>query len=256
MIAEVEREIGWKVTISKYDRKTQNRISDHELSSNNSGEGMFDETVLEIYENPNAVDMLISQLAETKPFEQEEGRFVLRDNIKTMRLLNNEIKMVYSHAQESNDCSEAGAAEASEDERELFKFDDENYQAKLRSAINTNLNHEEVGSLRTVSILFLLGLFGTSIAHLQVESSNFSDVYHYIQQTNARAQEYSRLTANLWAALYNSTNYTDLIALNRNQQTHFDASVRVELVLENNVTEVKSLRDAVILLNSRLVGFF
>ena len=28
-----------------------------------------------------------------------------------------------------------------EDEREMYKFDDENYQTKLRKAINTNINH-------------------------------------------------------------------------------------------------------------------
>lgn len=49
--------------------------------------------------------------------------------------------MVYSYQSDNNEYSEMSAIETSEDDRQLFKFDDENYQAKLRSAINTNLNH-------------------------------------------------------------------------------------------------------------------
>ena len=173
-----------------------------------------------------------------------------------MRLLNNEIKMVYSYSNENNEYSQVAALQTEEDERQLFKFDDENYQAKLRSAINTNLNHEEVGNLRTVSTFFIICLFGISIAHLQIEISNFGSIDLYMQQTNLRAEQYTRLTANLWAALYNTTNYTNIIAHNHNHSVTFDTTTKVQLVLENNVTEVKSLRDAVILLNSRLVGFF
>lgn len=40
-----------------------------------------------------------------------------------MRLLNNEIKMVYSDNNE-NDYSEAGDRNIEEDDREVFKFDD------------------------------------------------------------------------------------------------------------------------------------
>ena len=111
--------------------------------------------------------MLISQLAETKHFEEPHVPFELKEKITTMRLLNNEIKMVYCQANE-NDYSDVSAVEAEEDEREVFKFDDENYQAKLKAAINTNLNHEEVSSLRIVSILFLVGLFGLCITQLHL----------------------------------------------------------------------------------------
>ncbi len=57
-----------------------------------------------------------------------------------MRLLNNEIKMVYAQGNE-NDYSDLAGNNDSEEDRELFKFDDESYQAKLKAAINTNLNH-------------------------------------------------------------------------------------------------------------------
>jgi len=48
----------------------------------------------------------------------------------------------------------------------MFKFDDETYQAKLRAAINTNLNHVEVSNLRKVSFVFLLLLFAMNILEI------------------------------------------------------------------------------------------
>ena len=48
--------------------------------------------------------------------------------------------MVYASGNE-NDYNENSAGTSGEDDREVFKFDDESYQAKLRTAINTNLNH-------------------------------------------------------------------------------------------------------------------
>ncbi len=58
----------------------------------------IDEGVLELYNNPNIIDIFISNLAETRQFEEEYVQFQLKEKIKTMRLLNNEIKMVYSQA--------------------------------------------------------------------------------------------------------------------------------------------------------------
>ena len=66
--------------------------------------------------------------------------------------------MVYAQGGEG-DFSDNDANGQGEDERELFKFDDEAYQAKLRAAINTNLSHIEVVNLRRASLLFLLLLF-------------------------------------------------------------------------------------------------
>ena len=49
--------------------------------------------------------------------------------------------MVYSNSNE-NDYNDGANGAAGEEDRQLFKFDDETYQAKLRTAINTNLNHK------------------------------------------------------------------------------------------------------------------
>lgn len=78
--------------------------------------------------------------------------------------------MVYS-ANAEGDFSDTNANGQGDDEREMFKFDDEGYQAKLRAAINTNLNHIEVTNLRRASLLFLLLLFAANITHLLLSSS-------------------------------------------------------------------------------------
>ena len=65
-----ERDIGWKVSLSRFDRrKSQLRISSEdvvEVIEESLEKNSFDEGVLEIYENPDAMDVLISKLAETK----------------------------------------------------------------------------------------------------------------------------------------------------------------------------------------------
>lgn len=48
--------------------------------------------------------------------------------------------MVYNQSNDG-DCNDGAGTGDGEDDRQIFKFDDETYQAKLRSAINTNLNH-------------------------------------------------------------------------------------------------------------------
>lgn len=132
------------------------------------------------------MDIFISNLAETRQFKESGSTFKLTDKIKTMRLLNNEIKMVYSQGAE-NDYIDSQGANQGDDDREMFKFDDENYQAKLRAAINTNLNHVEVISLRRASILFLLLLFGLNILELYFESNQVSTINYYLSEINLRA---------------------------------------------------------------------
>lgn len=126
------------------------------------------------------IDIFISNLAETRQLEEGPPRFQLKEKIKTMRLLNNEIKMVYSEGREG-ECSDAAGGVGTDDERELFKFDDEGYQAKLRAAINTNLNHIEVARLRRVSLLFLLLLFLLNGLQLYFEANIVSAVSQFLE---------------------------------------------------------------------------
>lgn len=94
------------MTLIRSEKNGMEDDSEEEASLAAAAGAEFDEGVLELYENPNAIDVFISQLAETKQFEDTHARFELKDKIKTMRLLNNEIKMVYSQGND-NDCSEA-----------------------------------------------------------------------------------------------------------------------------------------------------
>ncbi len=126
-----------------------------------------------------------------------------------MRLLDNEIKMVYSVGVEGDYSDTAGLKE-SDDERELFKFDDEGYQAKLRAAINTNLNHVEVVNLRRASCFFLLLLFLINGVELFITSVQVDSITSYIHQITQRCREYSVLTSNVMAIIDPSANYSAL----------------------------------------------
>ena len=90
-----------------------------------------------------------------------------------MRLLDNEIKMVYNQNSE-NDYNSGREGLNFEDEREMFKFDDENYQTKLRKAINTNINHVEISRLKWVSGFFLILLFTFISLQLAFSVKNLS----------------------------------------------------------------------------------
>lgn len=65
--------------------------------------------------------------------------------------------MVYEQDNEA-DFNQGENTGEEEDEVNIFKMDDEMYQAKIRHAINTKLDHKEVLHLRTCFIVFLLGL--------------------------------------------------------------------------------------------------
>ena len=99
----------------------------------------------------------------------------------------------------------------------MFKFDDETYQAKLRSAINTDLNHDEVTTLQRASTVFLLLVIGLAVFQTLMENNSVSKVDHYVQQVGNRATEYAWLTSNLMAALDPTTNITSIMAANANR---------------------------------------
>jgi hypothetical protein len=122
--------------------------------------------------------VFLTQLAETKKEDVVLRQFELKEKIKTMRLLNNEIKMVYNQSSE-NDYNSGREGMDFEDEREMFKFDDENYQAKLRKAINTNINHVEISRLKWISTIFLVLLFVFISLQLVFSISNMSMIETY-----------------------------------------------------------------------------
>jgi hypothetical protein len=68
----------------------------------------------------------------------------------------------------------------------MFKFNDEGYQARLRAAINTNLNHVEVSNLRKASILFVAILFALNSISLFLESAEVDKVNFFLSQISER----------------------------------------------------------------------
>lgn len=78
----------------------------------------------------------------------------------------------------------------------------------------------------------------------------------FLKQISNRAEEYSLLTSNIMAVIDSSTNYSALFDYNSAHVVHIDSDVSVQLQLENNFTVERNLKDAVILLNSRLLSYF
>ena len=69
---------------------------------------------MNLYDDPNVIDILISSLAGKKTTIDTPQLFELRTKIKTMRLLNNEIKMVYD--QNNNAEFDRGNSEFNDDD--------------------------------------------------------------------------------------------------------------------------------------------
>lgn len=86
---------------------------------------------------------MVVSLAEKKETIEEVSLYKLKTKIKTMRLLNNEIKMVYETDNEL-DYNQGQGMNEDDDDIKVINLDDENYQNKIRKAINTKLDHKEI----------------------------------------------------------------------------------------------------------------
>lgn len=82
-----------------------------------------------------------------------------------MRLLNSEIKMVYDQ-NSGNDFDNNEHEEDEEDDLQIMKLNDNRYQEKIRSAINTKLNHEEVSHLTYFGFLFAILIIAITILEM------------------------------------------------------------------------------------------
>lgn len=74
-----------------------------------------------------------------------------------MRLVNNEIKMAYDK-DNFNEHHTNNQIPDEEEEYDFVKLNDENYHSKIRAAINTKLDHQEVGRLKIATLLVLIAL--------------------------------------------------------------------------------------------------
>jgi hypothetical protein len=57
---------------------------------------IIDNNILDLYQCPDLLDVYVSNLSDTKKDTNVFTQFELQSKIKIMRLLNNEIKMVYN----------------------------------------------------------------------------------------------------------------------------------------------------------------
>jgi hypothetical protein len=80
-----------------------------------------------------------------------------------MRLLNNEIKMVYDQNINS-DFDKNDHEDVDDGDLKLMKLNDDRYHQKIREAINTKLNHSEITKLTFLGMLFLILLLGITLA--------------------------------------------------------------------------------------------
>lgn len=84
-----------------------------------------------MYEDPNLFDVLITTLAETKTNKEATSKFELQYKIKTMRLMNNEIKMVYDQ-NNGGDFDKNDHDDNDDDDLQILKLNDDRYHQKIR----------------------------------------------------------------------------------------------------------------------------
>lgn len=74
MVILREKNIGYKVSLSKSERV---HIEEEDSISEGSArkESQLDGGVLELYDNPNVIDIFLSNLAETKQLDEQSERF-------------------------------------------------------------------------------------------------------------------------------------------------------------------------------------
>ncbi len=68
--------------------------------------------------------------------------------------------------------------------------------------------------------------------------------------------EFSLLSSNVMAILDPTANYTQLYQQNINHDVTFDSDETVNIELPNNLTVNRNLKDAFVVLNSRIVSYF
>ena len=90
----------------------------------------------------------------------------------------------------------------------MSKFDDETYQAKLKAAINTNLNHIEVYKLTSASYIFIFSLFLLHILTLLSQNNTLTAINYSIYQNTLRIKQYTLLTSNIVSVISPNSNYS------------------------------------------------
>ncbi len=138
--------------------------------------------------------------------------------------------MVYNQSSE-NDYNSGREGMDFEDEREMSKFDDENYQAKLRKAINTNINHVEISRLKWISSVFLVLLFVFISLQLLFSVKNMSMIEMYAEEIREKATEMQYLTKYIAGTLDPIYDKTVYFEEERNYNVTFDSDLEIQFKL-------------------------
>lgn len=176
-----------------------------------------------------------------------------------MRLTNNEIKMVYN--QDSDDYfDQNGNEDEYEDEYQMMKIDDENYQKKIYKAINTNLNHKEISKLRWVSFGFLFFLCVTVAVHLLMTTQQLDDMKLYLKTILYKTEQTDFLISrisNTFAYNFVSKPVSPAseIQLIQNHAVEYQYPINVSLLLQDGSVVDKKMKDAMIFMESQISQF-
>lgn len=116
--------------------------------------------IMNLYKAPD-----MSGMEEYQNAEVQEVQFVNYGlKIKTLRLTNNQLHMIYQ--EDEQDDFDNNFEQSDDEEQGRGRFDDERYVQVVKKAINTNLSHIEVRVFRNVSLAFILAVFGVMFYEL------------------------------------------------------------------------------------------
>lgn len=144
-----------------------------------------------------------------------------------------------------------------DDQREMFRFDDQGYQAKFRKAINTNINHMQITRLKYISLIFILLLFAFISVQLVFSTNNMNLIQNYVTNVHSKGtqmQYLAKFIAGTLSPLYSKNQYFEQVfKYNVTFETELDVQFKVE---GSEQLETKNLKDVLILIHSSLLEAF
>lgn len=130
----------------------------------------------------------MNDLERYRTAEVDEVEFVNYGvKIKTLRLTNNELHMIYND--DSEDDFENDFEQSDEEEEGRGRFDDERYVEVVKKAINTNLEHVEVSGFRLFSFVCVVLSFGVMFYEMLASNDIYTSMAGYTRNNFYRAQE-------------------------------------------------------------------
>lgn len=172
-----------------------------------------------------------------------------------MRLLNNEIKMVYDQ-NNGGDFDKNDYGDNEDDDYEMLKLNDDRYHQKIREAINTKLNHEEIAKLTYLGIAFIFLLLLITVGEMLLCTEIFRLFSDKGEAILTVTEESNWLSKYLTATLDQNISYESMAKSIQSHHITIDAQLKVQIGLGNNRIEEMDIRDGYFYFYSRLAQFF